>query len=84
MSLVAESTVWHRLFADHPASVRESYVQHSFAACRIGARLLGMGLACICHAAVPGVFEDTASRGVSKLAGEMSQRRCCPAERGGT
>ena len=80
MSMSADSTAWQRLFADHPASVRESYGQHLLAACRIGMRLFEMGAACLCHAVVPGVFEDTASRGVTQLAGEMSQRRCCAAD----
>jgi hypothetical protein len=71
----AEPNKWRRLFADHPASLHESYWQHSRAAWRIGIRLLGMGIACLCHAVVPGVFEQTASQGVSRLAGEMSERR---------
>lgn len=77
MNASADSTVWRRLFADHPAAVRESYPQHFLAACRMGIRLLGMALACICHAVIPGVFEATASRGVKKLASEMARRRCC-------
>ena len=71
----AEGSLWRRLFADHPSSVRESYCQHFLAASRFGFRLVGMGIACLCHAVVPAVFEDVASQGVSELAGEMAQRR---------
>lgn len=82
MSFMTESNLWHRLFAQHPAAVRESYLQHFLAAGRISWRLLGMCLACLCHAIVPGLFENTASRGVVALAGELSRRRCCDTEGG--
>ena len=75
MTACEEPKLWRRLFSDHPASLKESYWQHSRVAWRTGIRLLGMGIACLCHAVVPGLFEDTASRGVSRLAGEMSSRR---------
>lgn len=84
MSMATDSAVWRRLFADHPAAVRESYWQHLLAAFRIGTRLIGMGAACLCHAVVPGLFESTASRGVTQLAREMSKRLCCEPERGET
>lgn len=83
MNTSSQSTVLRRLFADHPAAVRETYFEHFRAAARIGIRLLGMSLACLCHAIVPGVFEDTASRGVIALGGELSRRRCCDPEEGG-
>jgi len=83
MSVGAEPNVWRRLFSDHPASLHESYWQHSRAAWRTGIRLFGMGAACLCHAVVPGVFKDTASQGVSRLAGEMSERRGGLNDRGG-
>ena len=75
MSESAEASVWRRLFADHPAALHESYSRHFLEACRLGVRLLEMGITCFLHAVIPGVFEDTASRGISKLAGEMSKRR---------
>lgn len=81
MSANLQST-WNRFFADHPASVRESYAEHFLAASRFGLRLLSMAGACLCHAVVPGVFEDTASKGVAKLADELTRRRCCHAEGG--
>lgn len=80
MSAGAPSAVWRRLFADHPASVRESYGRHFVVAFRIGLRLLGLGVACLCHALVPGLFEDTASRGIHRLSAEMSRRLCCEPE----
>ena len=75
MSTDTPSTAWQRLFSDHPASVRESYREHFYAAGNMGLRLVAMGCACLCHAFVPGLFEDTASRGVAELADRMSRRR---------
>ena len=80
MSGRAEASIWRRLFVEHPDAVRESYREHAGVAARIGGRLLGMGAACLCHALVPGLFPDTASRGVSKLAAELQRRRCCAEE----
>ena len=71
MSVGTEPNVWRRLFSDHPASLNESYWQHSRVAARTGARLLGMGLACMCHAVIPGMCEETASRGISNLVAEI-------------
>ena len=67
--------LFHRLFVDHPASIEETYAEHLGSALLIGFRLMGMGMACLCHALVPALFEDAASRGVRRLAGEISARR---------
>lgn len=78
MRASTEGSIWRRLFADHPSSVRESYSQHFLAASRIGFRLVGMGIACMCHAVIPAMFQDVASQRVSELAGEIAQRRGSP------
>lgn len=50
-----------RVFLDHPRSVDESYVQHAGVALHFATRLLGAGIAALVHAAVPCLFEKTAS-----------------------
>lgn len=75
MSAPLASSPWRRWFADHPAAVQESYWQHSAAAARIALRLLALSGACFWHALVPGAFDDTASRGVARLADELARRR---------
>ena len=76
------NSVWRRLFEDHLAAVREGYIEHFLAAGRFGSRLLIIAGACLCHAIIPGVFEDTASKGVKTLADELTRRRCCDPEGG--
>lgn len=75
-------SMWNRYFAEHPAAVRESYLEHFLAASKIGLQLLSMAFACLCHALVPGLFETSASRGILRLAGDISRRRCCYSEGG--
>ena len=51
-----------RLFVDHPRSLGLSWTEHGAGALRIGLRLIGAGLAALVHAAVPGLFTETAGR----------------------
>ena len=51
-----------RLFVDHPRSLGLSWYAHGVGALTIGVRLIGAGLAALIHAAVPGLFTDTAGR----------------------
>ena len=64
-----------RLFRDHPKALGMSWAEHGAGAVIIGARMVGAGLACIVHAAVPGVFTETAGRTVKSLHDHMVQRK---------
>ena len=44
-------------------------------AVKIGAELIGAGLACIVHAMVPGWFTETAGRTVERMHDHMVQRK---------
>jgi hypothetical protein len=64
-----------RLFVDHPKSLGMSWAQHGAGAVVIGARMVGAGIACIVHAAVPGIFTQTAGKTVIDLHEHMMQRK---------
>lgn len=64
-----------RLFWDHPKSLGMSWAEHGAGAAVIGARMVGAGLACFVHAAVPGLFTQTAGKTVLSLHDHMMQRR---------
>jgi hypothetical protein len=64
-----------RLFVDHPKSLGMSWAEHGAGAVAIGARMVGAGIACIVHAAVPGIFTQTAGKTVLDLHEHMMQRR---------
>ena len=63
------------LFTDHPRSLGMSWLGHGVGALKIGATLVGAGLACVVHALVPGWFTQTAGRTVTRLHDEMVQRK---------
>ena len=69
-----------RLFVDHPRSLGMSWAAHGLGAVAIGTRMVGAGLACIVHAAVPGLFTQTAGRTVMSLHDHMIQRRAGAAD----
>jgi hypothetical protein len=64
-----------RLFVDHPKSLGMSWAEHGAGAVAIGARMVGAGIACIVHAAVPGLFSQTAGKTVLSLHDHMMRRR---------
>ncbi len=64
-----------RLFVDHPKSLGMSWAQHGAGAVVIGARMVGAGIACIVHAAVPGIFTQTAGKPVIDLHELMMRRK---------
>lgn len=64
-----------RLFWDHPKSLGMSWASHGAGAAVIGARMVGAGLACFVHAAVPGLFTQTAGKTVLSLHDHMMQRK---------
>ena len=64
-----------RLFRDHPKALGMSWAEHGAGAVVIGARMVGAGLACIVHAAVPALFTETAGRTVKSLHDHMVTRK---------
>lgn len=67
-----------RLFTDHPRSVGETYLEHAGVAGRFGVEMVVAGLACLVHAAVPALFERTASNRVVRLHARMVGRARSP------
>ncbi len=68
-----------RLLWDHPKSLGMSWAEHGAGAVVIGARMVGAGMACMVHAAVPGLFTETAGRTVLSLHDHMMRRRASAA-----
>jgi hypothetical protein len=64
-----------RLFLEHPRSLGMSWARHGVGALKIGAELVGAGVACLVHAVVPGVFTQTAGKTVTRMYDHMMQRR---------
>ena len=65
----------HRLFVQHPRSLGMSWAAHAAGAVKIGAELIGAGLAAIVHAAVPGWFTQTAGRTVTRIYDHIQSRK---------
>lgn len=63
-----------RTFGAHPRSLGESYLQHGRGAVRIGAALVGAGVACFVHALVPSLCTTRASRTIHRLHAHVSRR----------
>jgi hypothetical protein len=63
------------LFQDHPKSLGMSWAEHGAGAVVIGARMVGAGIACIVHAAVPALFTQTAGRTIMSLHDHMISRK---------
>ena len=63
------------LFLDHPKSLGMSWAEHGAGAVVIGARMVGAGLACMVHAAVPALFTETAGKTVMSLHDHMVRRK---------
>lgn len=61
------TTLFHRIFTDHPSAVGESYVAHMLFAGRFALQLMAAGLAALVHALVPCLFERTASHLIKKM-----------------
>ena len=62
-------------FVEHPHAVGETYGEHACAAAGFGGLLILAGLACLVHAALPWMFETTASGLVMRLHNRMAARR---------
>ena len=68
-------SILKRWFLAHPRSVGESYWEHASVAGRFGATMVVGGLACLVHAAVPALFQRTASDRVKQLYQHMKSRQ---------
>ncbi len=63
-----------RAFSAHPASVGESYFEHTRFALRFSNRLLLAGGAALVHAVLPFMFEKTASRLICEMHNDIVNR----------
>ena len=61
----------HRVFLEHPHSIGERYREHARVAAGAGLLMIGGGLACLVHAAVPSLFQGTASGILKRLHARM-------------
>lgn len=61
-------------FTRHPASVGESYFEHSVFAGRFAVKLLGAGCAALVHAVLPFAFEKTASNMIREMYAMIDSR----------
>ena len=68
-------SIGYRAFRAHPNSLGMSWWGHGVGAARIGARLLGAGVACMVHAIVPVWFTQTAGKTVTDIHDEMLRRK---------
>ncbi len=64
-----------RLFVEHPRSLGLGWAEHGSGAVRIGAELIGAGLAAIVHAVVPSWFTETAGRSVTRIYDHIQSRK---------
>jgi Family of unknown function (DUF6356) len=65
----------NRAFAEHPASVGESYGEHFVVAGSFGWALFKASLACFVHAVFPFLFEKTGSKAITELHARMVTKR---------
>lgn len=66
--------MFDRLFAAHPRSVNETYLQHQRVALSYALPLLGAGLAALVHALVPGLCQKTAGDAIRGLNARLDGR----------
>jgi hypothetical protein len=70
----------NRLFVAHPRSLGMSWASHGTGAVKIGAELVGAGLAAIVHAVVPGWFTETAGKTVTRIYDHIQSRKAGAAD----
>jgi len=68
-------TTVNRAFAEHPASVGETYSEHFVVASSFGWALFKASLACFVHAVLPFAFEKTGSKAITELHTRMVMKR---------
>ena len=64
----------NNIFTQHPHSIGESYGKHLCFAMRFGISLIVVGIVCVIHAFFPFLFQETASRTLSKLTFDFKKR----------
>ena len=64
-----------RLFMEHPRSLGMTWAGHGIGAVKIGATLVGAGLACMVHAIIPAWFTQTAGKTVTHMYDHMNARK---------
>lgn len=64
-----------RLFAEHPATVGETYTEHMRVATGFGLSMIGAGLACLVHAVLPFAFVTRGSETIARLYERMVTSR---------
>jgi hypothetical protein len=67
-----------RAFAEHPASVGETYTEHLVSAVCFGTRMVLAGIACLVHGVLPFMFVRTGSRAIAELNERMIADRRVP------
>ena len=65
----------HNLFVEHPKSLGMSWAEHGIGAAKISAELFGASFAALVHAAVPGLFTETAGKTVTRIYDHIQQRK---------
>ena len=68
------TTVFRRLFVDHPREVGEEYFEHMAASSRFGFKLLRLAACAFTHALIPGLFKTTVSDEIRATARTMTSR----------
>ena len=64
-----------RLFTAHPQSLGMTWTSHGAGALKIGTELIGAGCAALVHAAVPGLFTETAGKTVTRIYDHIQSRK---------
>jgi hypothetical protein len=70
-----QSGLIDRLFLKHPRSLGMTWAGHGAGAVKIGVVLIGAGCAAVVHAAVPGLFTQTAGKIVTRIYDLIQSRR---------
>jgi hypothetical protein len=63
----SQAGIVDRLFFEHPRSLEMSWAGHGSGAVKVGFQLIGAGCAALVHAAIPGLFGETASATVIRI-----------------
>jgi hypothetical protein len=75
MDSIRTGNLANRLFVDHPRSLGMSWAEHGIGAAKIGFELVAVGIACLVHAVVPGLFTQTAGKTISRMHSEIVNRK---------
>lgn len=67
--------MFDKLFLEHPRAVDEGYFEHFCVAAGFGSRMFMASLACLVHAAIPGLFVRTGSDTIQELHDRMVTNR---------